>query len=311
MKQTKTTKRAAAQLGQMAALTNQVRQLTALAAAAGNARPSVVRKRNKRAMPKAPKMAGIPSSVRSRVAQRGMADIKGHVIRWTLGYVYIGDGVHGTIDNVLFQTSDLKIFASNAGNGLVPVLAGDTILGKTYVRDVQKHFGRKVIRKLVMYLDGLVPSTGTAAMIAFAPLRGASQVGLSATVPSPTPGAPGVNLDTVLSLNGSDVIDTFEHRSYDLTRFIAGGFGPAQNEFNVSANFTGPGACPSTVLVAGATLINTTGIDLISVVPMTLLFSGKNSQASLRGQQVFEVVIEQVVDLLDYTGGLSDPVNII
>lgn len=47
MKQSKQTKRAAAQVAQMNALTNQVRQLTALATA-GNARPSVVAKRNRK-----------------------------------------------------------------------------------------------------------------------------------------------------------------------------------------------------------------------------------------------------------------------
>lgn len=230
---------------------------------------------------------------------------------WTLGFIYVGNGTNGTTNAVLFQTNTgTYIAGAETHSAVIPIVGGDSQLGKSYINDVQKHFGRKVIKKMWLHLDALVPSTGSAMMIAVAPIRGVGQCSKTIFYPLATAGATANALDSVLSCKDAITCDSFEHKTLDITAYIAGGSGPLQNEFNVSAPYEGT-TSPGTTIVISSNDEGDSNFSLSDIVPACIVVGGNNTVAAYQGVQMYEVVIEQEVDLLDYVGGFSDPVNIV
>jgi hypothetical protein len=249
----------AQQTNEIAALTNEIRQLASMASkGGGNARPNKVKKQRQRGQAKAPRngpnalaFRGIPAAVRTVATRRGMSDIRGHRMAWTLGFIYVGNGTNGTTNAVLFQTNTGTYSAgAETHSAVIPIVGGDSQLGKSYINDVQKHFGRKVIKKMWLHLDALVPSTGSAMMIAVAPIRGVGQCSKTIFYPLATAGATANALDSVLSCKDAITCDSFEHKTLDITAYIAGGSGPLQNEFNVSAPYEGTTSPGTTIVIS-------------------------------------------------------------
>jgi len=223
----------------------------------------------------------------------GMRDLKAHSLSWIAGVVYIGDGTNGATDSVYFECANASLIVpSTSGGGQVPVLGADTRIGATYIADVEKHYSRKVVRKCTATLVSVNPSTANSMVAVIAPVRGCGQAGDTTAFWTATTAAP--TMPATLSMAGSKTMASWESGTLDLTPFIAGGSGAKQNEFNISKD----GESTATTWGGG-------DIDLTGISPCAFVVSGKNSTAALRGAYTHYIVIEQVVDFLDFVGGNS------
>lgn len=221
-----------------------------------------------------------------------MTDLKAHRISWLAGYTLVGNGTLGATDSVYFTApNQTTITPASAGGGMVPVLGADPAIGQTYVSDVEKHYSRKRIRECRLHFIPVQPSTANSAMVYVGPVRGPGSSGdsLAATGTGAAPTVP-----NVIGMAGSKGFASWEHASIDLTPYIAGGSGPQQNEFAISRD----GDDASSQWGNG-------NMDLDLICPCAFVISGQNSTPALRGTVLHMIVVEQVVDLLDFIGGVA------
>jgi hypothetical protein len=256
--------------------------------------------------PNRPRKQGVRARVQDAPAARashatnvGMDDLRAHRISWLAGTTYVGDGTLGIADQVYFRPAGqtTNVVPGNTGSGMVPILAADTRIGQTYVSDIEKHYSRKVIRSLKLRLISLVPSTANSAMVYIGPVRGPGAAGDCITVTTAT-AAP--TIANTLGMSNVQSAASWEHRTLDLTPYVAGGSGAKQNEFAISRN----GDDVSTAWGDG-------NQDLTGVAPCAFVISGTCATAALRASNLHFVVIEQVCDFLDFIGGnaLSVPLS--
>lgn len=225
----------------------------------------------------------------------GMKDLIAHEVSWVCGSVYVGNGSVGTNDNIFFlanASSGAGQLVTGSETGQVPILGSDETIGASYVRDIEKYFSRKVIRKLGLRLISLDPSTANSMMVMVAPVRGCGAA--ADTVLSSAAGATAPTLTNVLAMQGAKSFSSYESGYLDLTKYIAGGFGPKQNEFNINADGLGP------------TSWGIGNMDLTGLSPCGFVVTGRNSTAGLRGGNTHYVVVEAVVDFLDFLGGMPN-----
>lgn len=280
-----------AMAAQIAALGNQIKQLHA----AKKAKPSHVAKSNKKGRTKAKKERNLdaPAATLTRAPQLGMGDLMAHRIAWLCGFTYVGDGTLGVIDSVYFRPASGASGVAGAfgdSQAVVPILSSDTVVGQTYLRDIEKYYARKRVRTTKLHLVPFNTSTANSAQIFVAPIRGPGSAG--DTVVSATPLS--LTVANTLGMNGVKNAACWSQVAVDLTPYIAGGSGAKQNEFAVSRT----GDDVSTAWGAGA-------MDLTNICPCSFSIAGNNSTAALRGTNVHYVIVEQVIDLLDFLGGNS------
>lgn len=239
------------------------------------------------------KSRSVGAAVMDRTANIGMSDLSAHRISWIAGYTYVGNGTLGAQDDVFFRLSGSPTTVVNGatGSGMVPILASDGNVGQTYVADIEKHYSRKRVRKTSIQLVSLQPSTANSCVAWIAPVRGPGASGDTIAVATAT-AAPA--LANIMGMAGARPVSSWEHGSLDLTPYIAGGSGAKQNEFAISRD----GDDASTVWGAGSN-------DLDLIAPCAFVIGGSNSTAGLRGTNVHAVVVTQVVDFLDFIGGMS------
>lgn len=247
-----------------------------------------------------PSKASPKEKVRERAAARytdaagtvGLRDLMAHKMSWIAGYVYVGNGTNGANDDVYFRCAGntSKIVVNTSGAGSVPVLSSDTRVGATYVRDVAKHYARKVVKSCRLRLVSLNPATTNAMMVAVAPIRGVGQSG--STILSWAATTAGLTLADTVGMTGVKSCASYESLSVDLTPFVAGGSGPKQNEFNINQD--------------GEFTDSTWGdaaMDLNGICPVSFCVAGTSATSGLRGTNTHLVIIDQVVDLLDFVAG--------
>lgn len=236
------------------------------------------------------------SVVRTRLTRLGLADIKSHRVTWVIGYTYVGNGTNGAANAVYFvdatQSHLLLGYVAGNNSGLCPILGSDANLGASYVSDIDKHYARKRVKRMWLHIDSLQPSTSNNMMCVVAPRRG---FGTTFTGDFSTTLASTVAANTVpnvTSMRDAITVDSFESKCLDLTSYIAGGSGSAQNEFEISqlGGFTA---------VAGHTC------DLDGVAPAGFAVAGNSTTTALQGTYVHQISVEQEVDLLDFVGGLA------
>jgi hypothetical protein len=296
---------------QFQAVMNQVAQLQAqvAASAAQQARPSQVKKKNRKGRQKqGGRQGGVGLAVKTQLAFVGMRDKGALCSSYTFGYVFIGNGVNGVTNAVLFMTSNSATLFGSQGAGpqpIVPILPGDAVLGKSYIADESKHYSRRRYKRLLLHIDSLQPNTNSALVLVVAPVRGSAQA--MATVPSAlaTATASQATMDSVRSMKGNVYLNSFEdsakRTTLDLTPYIAGGSGPRQDEFSI------PAVANVTTAVVNGTVLGTTAGALSGVSPCGIMVSGQNTIAGNQNTSVFELVIEMEYDLLDFTGGNPAP----
>jgi hypothetical protein len=235
----------------------------------------------------------------------GLSDIKKVRISWILGYTFVGSAADGVANSVYFLTADQTNIVGgasySAGSGWVPIAGSDTKLGATYISDLEKHFARKVIHKQWMHVDSLHPTTQNDMMCAIAAGRGGNLCLPTEANVKATAGLQSNTLTAVSSVKDVLVVESYKSRSMDITHLIAGGSGPAQNEFDIQGYLAGG----VTTLLAAGVLVGNTLADLEGLIPSCIAVSGNNSTAALQATTVHQIVIEQEVSLLDFVGGMA------
>jgi len=228
----------------------------------------------------------------------GMSDMIGHVISWLVGYIYVGNGTLGATDSVYAADPSKTYTVVQGGTGYganVPMAAADNLVGASYARDIIKHYARLRIRKVALDVVPLFPNTSSGMSVIVAPQRGRGSVGAVAT--DTTAALPYTD---VLSMAGSKQCASWEKMSFDMTPFIAGGGGSAQNEFDTQ---TGQST---------TTAVNNEVGSQLPTVPCTFAVSGNNSTSGLRGTTTHALIGVFVVDLIDFLGGnsVNEPVAV-
>jgi len=242
--------------------------------------------------------------VRTRLTKLGMSDIRSHRITWVAGYTYVGNGTNGTNNSVYYQTASstylIQGFSTGSKiSGQVPILAGDPDIGQAYVADVEKHYARKVIRRMFIHVDSLQPSTSNNMMAVIGVSRGAGGAAESLPQALATAAVGSNTVANVSSMRDAFTVDSWEHRTVEITQFIAGGSGPKQNEFEIGA---GPGNGVSFYSPGANAYPN---LDVEGTCPACIAVAGNSTTAGLEGTQVHQISITQEVDLLDYIGGMA------
>jgi hypothetical protein len=226
-------------------------------------------------------------------------------VGWVAGTSFVGNGTNGVANSVYFKTGDGAYLAAAAAAGnpasaWMPAAPCDTIVGRTYLSDIIKHFARLKIHRARMCLVSLHPSTANDCTVQLAVARG------------PGPAAQGKiqNLAsaTVVAAATADLVPlpetsrisaaSYESKDLDVTGFIAGGSGAAQNEFEINADSAGAAAVWSAANTA-------TTLDLEGLVPFSFIVGGTNSTAGLQNTSVHDVVIEYDVELMDFIAGIN------
>jgi len=253
-----------------------------------------------------PNLGQIGTVVRTRLTRTGISDIRRLRIAAVIGFTYVGNGTNGTANSVYFLTASqtwlIQGLTANS-SGQVPVALADTDVGQAYVKDVEKHFVRKVIRRMWLHVDSLQPSTSNNMMAIIGFSRGPG--GMARSIPKALATA-SVTANTVAnlaSMRGSFPIDSWEHKSIEITEFIASGSGSSQNEFEIipAPNL---GGTSQAIYVTDGTQPTVDGEGLI---PACIAVAGNSTTAGLQGTIVHQITIEQEIDLIDYVGGMADP----
>lgn len=231
-----------------------------------------------------------------------MSDIRGLRVAAVIGTIYVGNGTNGTTDAVYLQSASNTWLvsgrdATSMASGWAPLLISDADFGQSYIGDIEKHFSRKVIRKMWLHVNSLQPTTTANMVIVGAASRGSQGAEQGLPIATATAVVPANTIANVQSCKGAFVLNSWENKTVDLTEFIAGGSGPRQNEFDLQ---TGP-----TVGQFWTTTATRSTLDASGVVPASICFAGNNTSTSFRGTDIANVVIEQEVDYLDYVGGMS------
>jgi hypothetical protein len=273
-------------------------------------------KKQKAARPPAPQRSSVPrpprlnadqvgAVVASRLSKTGVSDIKRLRVSWVLGQTYVGDGTNGTADSVYLVSNSqqwLAIGNSGGGNGSsgwAPIASSGPDFGQVYVSDIERHFARKVIRKMWLHINSRNPSTANNMMAVIATSRGGSgaERGVPAAFASPTVAAN--TLDNLQSVRGSFTVNSWESRTVDITENIGGGSGAAQNEFDLQ---TGPGNADGIWI----TSLAPTTLELSGVIPTCIAVAGNSTTTGLRGAKIHQIVVEQEVDYVDFIGGMAN-----
>jgi len=213
----------------------------------------------------------------SLVSKGGMADIMGHRIEYQVGYTYTGNATLGASGSVYFLDSS-KTYTYPS---LVPIAPPDSVLGQAYVLDLFKHYARVKYRAVRLRLLSLLTETDVSVSVIVAPFRGG---GIAVVQKTDTTAA--LVPANVLGMSGARQIAPWQNLDLDMTPFIAGGSGPAQNEFQI---YNGPAAIG----------------NLPNVIPCGFAIAGENNNATA-GARVHVVQVCIIVDLLDYIGGISN-----
>jgi len=247
----------------------------------------------------------IGAVVRTRLTKMGMSDIRSHRITWVIGYTYVGDGTSGTIDTVYFLpfSAGVKTWLiqglATKSSGQVPILSEDADVGAAYIADVEKHFARKVIKRMWIHVDSLQPSTSNNMMAVIAPSRGPGGGVASTPITFATAAVTANSVGNVTSMRGAFPIDSWESKSSEITEYIAGGSGPRQNEFELQAGLeaTSQHIYVTTNVVPAA--------NLAPITPACFAVAGNSTTTGLRATVVHQISIEQEVDYLDYVGAMQ------
>jgi hypothetical protein len=211
-----------------------------------------------------------------------MDDIKGLRIAYLSGYTLVGNGTLGTTEAVYFLDNTVsKVFTSP-----VPILPSDAAIGQTYVGDVFKHFARRRYRQIKLHVLSLIPNTSNSMVANIAPLRGGN---IAPTVSNTTGAA--LSQAGVMGMKGHMQIASWQSAVWDLTPFIAGGSGAAQDEFN------------SAISAAAESSPSQASVSLAS--PCGFAVSGLGATAAIEAVAVHAVIVELVVDLLDFVASIT------
>jgi len=251
----------------------------------------------------------IGAVVQTRLTQLGIGEVKRLQIAYPMGYTFVGNGTDGTNNSVYFETASGTYLIAGTGaaisgilpSGAVPIAPSDLDLGASYVNDFTKHFSRVRVNRLQVHVDSLQPSTSNNMVAVVAPSRGSGLGQLSYPVAFATGSIQANSFGQVSSMQGAFAIDSWESKCVDITRYIAGGSGPLQNEFEIGV--IAAQQYPAHIYSTAAPPLS----SLLGLVPACLSIAGNSTTAGLAGTRVHQISISIDIDLLDFLGGLPQP----
>jgi len=233
----------------------------------------------------------IGNAIRVRLPTVGMSDIMEHRITWVAGTVYVGNNTLGA-NNSVYMSNQAKTSTYVAGSGggfWIPFAPSDVDVGATYAASIMKLYRRVRIRRAKIHLLTIQSSTTNNAVVAVAPCRGPPGAAEFANFASDTTAAQ--TLQNIMSISGMDSCDCFENLTLDLTPYIAGGAGAAQNEFAVANS-------------GSATTEIGQAYNTLGVVPCAFQIAGNSTVSALQGTSTHNVVLEMTCDLIDFVGAV-------
>jgi len=242
----------------------------------------------------------IPTQVAPRITRTGISDFKKCRLKWVLGYTFVGNGTNGTNDGVYLKSASgtwLVSGLATGSSGWAPVAASDLDFGQTYVSDIERHYARKIIRKMWLHVDSLNPTTASSMMASIGLMRGASGAEQALMAATATASVPVNTVNNVCSTKGGFTVASWENKTLDITEFIGGGSGANQNEFDLQT-----GQSAGAIYTAANTK---TTQELNGVVPACICVAGQALGTTFGNSNVHQLTIEQEVDYLDYIGGMN------
>lgn len=221
---------------------------------------------------------------------------KKQVISWVAGTTYVGNGTLGASDYVYFRPIGLTTtVAVNAGLvAHIPIAGADAYVGATYVNGLTKPYARKIVHRAWVELEALHSATSNDCEVIIAPIAGAGNTVSTTLTTGTTAGSTIADLDSV---QNHCKVACYEDGKVDLSRFIRGGSGAQQNEFNNSGN-------------TAATSVLGAATDQNGIVPCCFAIGGINNTLALRGANMHNVRVYEEVSLIDFVGaaGAADVV---
>jgi len=241
----------------------------------------------------------------------GFKDFRDLEYSYICGTVYVGNGTVGAANQVFFSTNNptrtivYSGVASTTGQlcGFVPIAPADgdastgaTGVGSAYTRSLTQYFATQVYKRVILELIPTDPNTNDGMTVIVQPARGCYSIGQ--TTNGSTAQANGA--EACLTAKGSVWAPAWGGCKLDLTPYIAGGFGPKQNEFRINA-----GNESKQAIIFGLTVNG-----LSNVVPCCFAIAGANTTTGNQGTDTHWVRITCVVDLLDFIGANADSGNV-
>jgi len=230
----------------------------------------------------------------------GMSDIPDFEIAYNGADIVLGGATTttapGTLGIAFWEPKGPSSTGAILTGGLLPVAPADTFIGRTNVTDVFKHYERKVVTSVKVYLTPEITATNLNGLFAIAAVRGGSDT-INCT--QSASGTLTTFSDTdVMSLKNAMPFRIYDSVCYDATWAIAGGTGSKQNEFSILNTSTNSG-----------TVVNS-GVDGLGIIPCVLYIGGSSlgsSGAGVSGSNIVthRCIIVVKVHLLDYRGTIS------
>jgi len=173
----------------------------------------------------------------------------------------------------------------------LPVAPCDNYIGRNNMYDVMKHYSRKVVSSVKVYLTPELTNTGNNGLFAISATRGGTDTfGINSTT---TATSLSVGTDTdVMTMKNAVPFRVYDSVEYDATWAIAGGSGAKQNEFAISNSDTN-----NSTVVGNA-------VDGLGVIPCVLVMGGSAGGAYSTSNQTasHRCIIKMTISLLDYRG---------
>lgn len=228
-----------------------------------------------------------PATLGGAIATRsrklpGVSDINDLTLSYQAGYVYVGNGTLGANLSVYYQENT----ATNNFTYLAPIAPGDAEVGQSYCADILKHFARKRVKSILLDFVPTASSTSNSMQVIAAPYRGGNFAPTVSTTTGASPSTAGVQ-----GMKDHIDLSAWQSATINLTPYIAGGSGPRQNEFNMSAS-TAEASAPSAA---------SNSLD----VPCGFIVTGTATTSGLAGTYTHRVVVTMVLDLLDFIAGIT------
>jgi len=239
----------------------------------------------------APRATALP-----RPPKVGLSDLQAHHVCWQAGTVFIGKtSTLGTDGAVYMRTRTDTIIVPNAaglGSGLnqnvgaCPVGMGDAVVGSSYGAQLEQLYARRRVRKVLVHFWPVTSSTSNDMTLFVAPGRGPYSIGIS-SAGSPATANP---VTDIVSMDGVRTFRVWESCTLDLTPYIAGGSGAAQNEFDNQVGADGQ----NSALSQGPS-------DWVGRVPCSFLVAGQNNNMPTN-TSTHLIFVEAWFDFLDFVG---------
>jgi hypothetical protein len=228
----------------------------------------------------------------------GLSDIPDFIISYNPADIVTGGATAttapGTLGLAYLQprgSASIQILTS----GLLPIAPADSMIGRSYVTDLMKHYTRRVITSIKVYITSELSNTGQSGLFAIAAVRGGSD---AVSCSSSTAASLATNSDTdIMTMKNPKPFRIYDNCYYDATWAIAGGSGARQNEFGINN------------ADAGTTTVVGTLTDGAGVIPCSLFIGGAVSGAvATTGVNIVthRIIVEMKLHLLDYRGSVTN-----